>query len=149
MRYKQTVILKNNFNVVKKCFKNITLLKYLIKWQPIKLINWDGIQTGDIAHIKIWLFGWKDFKVKHEFHKEDGNILYFTDFNLSLPLGLNYWKHNHIIKNKINKVTITDDLEFKHKYKIFEFILYIPLILPIMIRKITYKTYFNKINKID
>ena len=121
MIYKQIVALDSDYNFVKSSFRELNFLKHLIKWQPVKLVRWDGIENGDIAHMKIWFFGWKDFIVKHQFHKESNIILSFTDSNLSLPLGLTFWNHYHEVNNKNNIVTIIDDIEFKHKFKIVEY----------------------------
>ena len=144
MIYKQSVVINSDFNSVKNSFSELTFLQYLIKLQPVKLVRWDGIKTGDIAHMKIWFLGWKDFIVKHQFHKQNNIILSFTDSNLFLPLGLTFWNHYHEVNNNNNIVTIIDDIEFKHKFKIVEYILYLPMILPILMRKILYKTYFKK-----
>jgi len=144
MIYKQVVAINSDFNFVKSSFRELNFLKHLIKWQPVKLVRWDGIENGDIAHLKIWFFGWKDFIVKHQFNKENDFILDFTDLNVKLPLGLIFWNHNHKVSNSNNNIIITDHIKFKHKYKVVEFLLYLPMIFPILMRKISYKSYFKK-----
>ena len=47
MKYTQNVILNNDFSIVKNSFQDIKFLQYLIKWQPVKLISWDGIKNND------------------------------------------------------------------------------------------------------
>ena len=149
MKYTQNVILNNDFSIVKNSFQDIKFLQYLIRWQPVKLISWDGIKNNDKAHLKIWFLGWKDFKVIHKFNEESDIILSFTDIGNHLPLGLSHWEHHHIIKKKNTKVVVTDDLKFEHQYYLIGLLLYVPLIFPIFIRKFFYKIYFKKINNHD
>tara|TARA_B110000438_G_C15472667_1_gene503829 strand:+ start:202 stop:534 length:333 start_codon:yes stop_codon:yes gene_type:complete len=101
MIYEQIVKIKNRpFSFIKSKFRNINFIIFLIKYQPIKLIKWDGIENGNIAFFKIWFLGWQDFIVRHTLIKDDDYILHFIDQNIKLPFGLKYWRHNHIIIKK-------------------------------------------------
>ena len=62
MIYKQNVILKKtDFDKVVKSFHSIKIVKFLTRFQPVKIINWSGIQNNDKAYFKLWFFGWKKF----------------------------------------------------------------------------------------
>ena len=68
MRYNQIVSLKNiNFNIVSKSFREIKFVNFLISFQPVKIINWEGVENNKKAHFKLWFLGWRNFKVKHSF----------------------------------------------------------------------------------
>ena len=50
MFYKQKVVIKNieYVNVV-SAFQNLKFIKFLIKWQPVKIVKWDGIYNNDMS----------------------------------------------------------------------------------------------------
>ena len=146
MRYNQNVIIKNyDFNKVKESFHNIEIVKFLTRFQPVKIIHWSGITNGEKAHFKLWLLGWKNFKVEHKEYKSDKDQLFFIDKGIELPLGITCWEHKHIVK-KMNKNTlIQDKVYFNHSNKYIGYLLFPVLMFPIIIRKLFYRLYF--INK--
>ena len=88
MRYNQKVKIRNvDFKIVTKAFHAIEFVNFLTIFQPVKIISWKGIRDGEIAHFKLWLFGWKNFKVKHEGYRGDIDKLVVIDSVLDLPLG--------------------------------------------------------------
>ena len=147
MFYKQKVVIKNieYLNVV-SAFQNLKFIKFLIKWQPVKIVKWDGIYNNDKAHFKFWFFYWHDFKVKHNLYKFNKNQLSFEDQGVKLPLGLKSWNHQHIVDKQDNCVIIRDRITFSHHYYFMSLILYPMLVFPILIRKFLYKKYFKKEN---
>ena len=105
MNYNQTVTIKNiNFKKVSTAFHSIKLVKFLINFQPVKIIEWSGIEDDKIAYFKLWLFGWKNFKVKHQEYKLNNNELSFIDKGIVLPLGIKSWKHKHIIIKELYNI---------------------------------------------
>ena len=144
MNFNQKVLIRNlDYFEAAFSFLNINFVKYLISWQPVKLIKWDGIATNDKAHFKFWFFKWHDFKVKHKFKTFSNKEMIFEDLGTQLPLGLEEWRHKHVITKKNNCVIITDKINFKHKNFLLEIILYPILTLPIITRRILYNRYFN------
>ena len=83
-----------------EAFHNIEIVKFLTRFQPVKIIHWSGITNGEKAHFKLWFLGWKNFKVKHKEYKSDKNRLHFIDQGQELPLGITEWKHTHIVEKK-------------------------------------------------
>ena len=70
MQYSQVVGLKDlKYKDVEAAFHDIHFVKFLTSFQPVKIIQWEGIKTDKVAYFKLWLFGWKDFKVKHQEYK--------------------------------------------------------------------------------
>tara|TARA_Y100000768_G_scaffold336514_1_gene278219 strand:- start:818 stop:1258 length:441 start_codon:yes stop_codon:yes gene_type:complete len=145
MLYKQTVNIKDrNIEKVIDSFHKRDFINFLISFQPVKIIKWDGIENNLSAHLKFWLFKWHSFIVIHENYMRTDNSLSFVDKGTTLPLGITKWNHLHKVEYSNNKIVIGDSIEFKHRYYIFEFMLYPILISPIIMRKFLYKIYFKK-----
>ena len=145
MIYNQTVNIKDkNIEEVIDSFHRIDFIKFLISFQPVKIIKWDGIENDLIANLKFWLLKWHSFKVIHKSYKRTDTSLSFIDKGITLPLGIIDWNHLHEVKYSNNKIIIKDSLEFKHRFYFFEFMLYPILISPLVMRKFLYKIYFKK-----
>lgn len=145
MNYKQNVKLKNiNFEKVSEGFHDIKFVEFLTQSQPVKIIEWTGIQNGRNAHFKLWFFGWRNFKVSHEAYKKNNKMLYFIDRGIDLPFGLSSWEHQHIVEKEKDIVLVKDIVNYSHPSKFIGILLYPMLVFPIIIRKILYKLYFRK-----
>ena len=145
MRYNQIVSLKNiNFKIVSKSFREIKFVNFLISFQPVKIITWEGVENNKKAYFKLWFFGWKNFKVKHSDFSLSDETLTFTDKGEVLPFGLTNWNHVHTVKGKDNNTIIYDSLSFNHPNKFIGFLLYPILVSPIFLRKILYPLYFKR-----
>lgn len=145
MRYNQIVSLKNiNFKIVSKSFREIKFVNFLISFQPVKIISWEGVENNKKAHFKLWFFGWRNFKVKHSDFSLSDETLTFTDKGEVLPFGLINWNHIHTVKRKDNNTIIYDSLSFNHPNKFIGFLLYPILVSPIFLRKILYPLYFKR-----
>tara|TARA_B110000438_G_C15554870_1_gene538584 strand:- start:328 stop:774 length:447 start_codon:yes stop_codon:yes gene_type:complete len=145
MKFYQEVKIKNTkFEDVTNSFHDIKFVKFLTCLQPIKIINWDGIQNGKLAFFKLWFLGWKNFKVKHSNYKNSTNELSFIDSGIELPLGLKSWYHEHIVTNNKNEIIIVDSLNIEHSNTLVGYIIFPILTLPIFIRIFLYKIYFRK-----
>ena len=135
MRYSQIVIIKNtNCEKVKAAFHSIRLVRFITYLQPIKIIEWSGIESGKTAYFKLWFFGWKDFKVIHENYQDNNNFLFFVDKGIKLPLGISFWKHEHSIFKENENTIIQDSLSFNHNNKYIGYLLFPLLVFPIFIR---------------
>ena len=147
MNYNQTVKIKNiNFQKVSTAFHSIKLVKFLTNLQPVKIIEWSGIENQKTAYFKLWLFGWKTFKVKHQEYKLNDNELSFIDKGIVLPLGIKSWEHTHIVEGVGENTIIRDLVYFSHTNILMEYLLFPILMFPIIIRKLFYKIYFSKNN---
>ena len=145
MKYYQTVKLsKVDFNIVNKAFNDINFVKFLTSFQPVKIINWSGIENNKMAFFKLWFLGWNNFKVKHSNYIKNKNELSFIDEGIELPLGLKSWHHKHIVEKKGNGAIIIDSLTIEHTNRLIGYVLFPMFISPIIIRKILYRIYFFK-----
>lgn len=151
MRYKQKVRLKNSdFKMVSAAFHDFTFVKFLTSLQPIKIIKWTGIKENDIAHFKIWFFGWKNLFVTHKNYKKTDFSLSFIDYaENSFPFGIVVWSHTHEVRDDGKSVCIIDNVTYKHKSKFLGILVYPIVVFPIFIRKISYRLFFYKNYFID
>ena len=138
----KTVIKDKDVSNIIRSFENEKFLKYLIFGQPVKIVDWNGIDNGKKASFLFWFFGWRKISVIHRNYVKRKNYLYFTDVGKLLPFGLNNWEHHHIVKAHHNGSVIIDKIfidtdNFIKKYFVTRLMLF-----PIILRKITYKLWF-------
>ncbi len=144
MKYSHKVKIKSvDFNDVKLAFHQYSFISFLTKLQPVKIISWDGIESGKKAKFKFWFFGWKQLTVCHEKYINTNSKLSFYDKGVDLPLGIKFWSHFHAVSKSEGVVYIEDLFEYRHENKIIEKILYPIMIAPIVLRKLTYKLFFK------
>ncbi|MAV70316.1 MAG: hypothetical protein CMG04_06080 [Candidatus Marinimicrobia bacterium] len=142
MRYIQKVKIDcSDIKKVKGEFNNILFLKHLTKLLPVKIIEWDGTYDGAKAHLAFWFFGWRDFIVNHRENIEDDIKFSFVDEGISLPFYLKSWRHIHGAYKERDLIIIKDEVNFTTNSKFLDLILFPMLMMPIIIRKILYKTY--------
>ena len=146
--FKQEVLIKNvPFKKVIESFHDKDFVRYLIKFQPVEMISWSGIKSGEKAEFRFWFFGWREMSVVHKNYVSNKNQLSFEDHGEVLPFGLVDWKHEHIVKQVKDGILITDLVSFSgESLKLNPFIKII-MLFPIIIRRITYKMWFNRLIK--
>ena len=145
MKYSQKVDIVNiDFDKVKSAFHQYSFIQFLTKLQPVKILSWEGIQTGKKAKFKFWFFYWHTLIVCHEEYLNTNLKLSFIDRGVMLPMGIKSWNHLHVVIKHDNSVVIEDYFEFTHKNKHLEILMYPIMIMPIFIRKISYKLFFKK-----
>ena len=147
MQYSQKVKIKNvDFRIVSQSFHSIDLVRFLTNFQPVKIIKWSGIKNGKIAHFKLWFWGWRNFKVKHEGYNLSKKQLIFIDKGFDLPLGIKSWEHKHIVEYDKDDTRIIDLVYFSHRNSYICYLLFPLLVFPIFIRKLLYKSFFKRID---
>ena len=144
MKYSHKVKIESvDFDDVKLAFHQYSFISFLTKLQPVKILSWDGIESGKKAKFKFWFFGWKYLTVCHEKYINTNSKLSFYDKGVELPMGITFWSHFHSVSQNRDAVYIEDLFEYKHENKIIEKILYPVMIAPIVVRKVTYKLFFK------
>ena len=146
--FKQEVLIKNvPFKKVIESFHDKDFVRYLIKFQPVEMISWSGIKSGEKAEFRFWFFGWREMSVVHKNYVLNKNQLSFEDHGEVLPFGLVDWKHEHIVKQVKDGILITDLVSFSGESLRLNSFIKIIMLFPIIIRRITYKMWFNRLNK--
>tara|TARA_Y100000591_G_scaffold160777_1_gene138475 strand:- start:213 stop:656 length:444 start_codon:yes stop_codon:yes gene_type:complete len=143
--FKQEVLIRNvPFKKVIESFHDKDFVRYLIKFQPVEMISWSGIKSGERAEFRFWFFGWREMSVVHKNYVSNKNQLSFEDHGEVLPFGLVEWKHEHIVKQVKDGTLITDLVSFSGESLRINFFIKIIMLFPIIIRRITYKMWFNR-----
>ena len=146
--YKQEVLIKNvPTKKVIESFHDKDFVKYLIKFQPVEMISWNGIKSGEKAAFRFWFFGWREMSVVHKNYVLNKNQLSFEDHGEVLPFGLVDWKHEHIVKQVKDGILITDLVSFSGESLRLNSFIKVIMLFPILIRRITYKMWFNRLIK--
>ena len=146
--FKQEVLIKNvPLKKVLESFHDKDFVRYLIKFQPVEMISWSGIKSGEKAKFRFWFFGWREISVVHKNYVSNKNQLSFEDHGEVLPFGLVDWKHEHIVKQVKEGILITDLVSFSGESLRLHFFVKIIMLFPIVIRRITYKMWFNRLVK--
>ncbi|MFL2982789.1 MAG: hypothetical protein ACJZ12_00175 [Candidatus Neomarinimicrobiota bacterium] len=149
MLYQQKVILKGiDIPIVIKSFHNRRFVDFLISMQPVKIKSWDGIENGKEAIFSFWFFGWKNIRVVHNNYKVTNKSLHFEDSGLRLPFGLEKWNHHHTVQEYKDGVIIIDKVYMKSNSLFFRPLIYLIMLFPVVIRKVTYKIWFKRLNYI-
>ena len=144
MPFTQKTFIKNvNPIDAVRCFHSNEFIRFLILGQPVKIVSWKGIDNNKEASFLFWFFGWRKMSVVHENYKLDRDNLSFEDKGLVLPFGLKSWRHRHIVKPHESGALIIDQIYLKEKNIFKKFFVYPLMLLPIVIRKVTYKIWFN------
>ncbi|MBL52128.1 MAG: hypothetical protein CMG57_09250 [Candidatus Marinimicrobia bacterium] len=143
MIFQQRTVIKNKdvSNVISS-FEDENFLKYLTFAQPVKIVEWNGIDNGKKASFLFWFFGWRKISVTHMNYVKRKNYLFFTDVGNSLPFGLNNWEHHHIVKTHYDGSIIIDKIFIDTDNLIKKYFFTPIMLFPILIRKITYKLWF-------
>lgn len=144
--YKQEVLIRNvPFKKVIESFHDRDFVRYLIKFQPVEMISWSGIKSGEKAEFRFWFFGWREMSVVHKNYVSNKSQLSFEDHGEVLPFGLVDWKHEHIVKQVKDGILITDLVSFSGESLRLNSFIKIIMLFPIIIRRITYKMWFNRL----
>ena len=62
---------------------------------------------------------------------------------MTLPFGLRSWKHRHVVRPYGSGALIIDQIYLEEKNILKKYFIYPLMLFPIIIRKITYKIWFN------
>ena len=124
-----------------------TLLKKLSPPFPqVRIVRFDGCQTGDIVTLELNLMLAKPLWTSKITDSVQGEqACYFVDEGVEMPLGLTAWRHEHRMEKIDPKSTyIVDDISFKSKNWLLDYLL-LPLFWGMIVYRIPfYKLYLNK-----
>ncbi|MES2733991.1 MAG: hypothetical protein V4714_19745 [Bacteroidota bacterium] len=135
---------KQSYQQVWASFGRDLFLKLAPPFPPVKLIRFDGCQTGDIVSMELnfLLFRqvWESAIVAQESNSEE---IYFIDEGRKLPFFLQYWHHRHRILRRGAQAEIIDDITFRSPFRLLDFLLYPVLYLQFVYRRPIYKKLFR------
>ncbi|WP_226389862.1 SRPBCC family protein [Penaeicola halotolerans] len=130
---------------VKEGFTQDLFLKLNPPFPPVKLLKFDGCDTGDQVSLELNFIFFKqrwDSLITED--RTDEQIFMFVDEGVKLPFFLKYWKHRHIVEARGDASVIIDDISFKAPFLLLTWLLYPVLYLQFLYRKPIYKRVFTK-----
>ena len=111
----------------------------------LKLLRFDGSKQNDIIHIA-FSFPKGEWISEITYDEETNEHILFIDEGKKLPFGLVKWTHKHYIKNiGTNKSMIIDEISYSAQNLLIQYLLFLPLYLPLYYRKKLYRTYFHSL----
>jgi ligand-binding SRPBCC domain-containing protein len=93
---------------------------------PVKLVRFDGSQTGDVVSLELnfLLFKQKWTSLITD-QRETEQEIYFIDEGRELPFFLSYWRHKHrLIRTEGNGTLIADEIEYRTPFILFDYLMY-------------------------
>ncbi len=144
MRFKIKSKVKGNYRDIMQRFDR-ELFEYLLpKGADVELVEFGGSVKGARVHIQFhspikatWI---SDIT-------EDGmsdTETWFIDRGTTLPFGLRYWHHKHIVRRvSETESEIIDDITYRFGNGILTFLLFPALYFGFLPRKRQYKRYFG------
>ncbi len=129
---------------VKKGFTKDLFLALTPSFPPIKLLQFDGCQTGNKVSLQLnfLLFRQRWVSDITEDHISESEW-FFVDMGTELPFFLKSWKHKHIVLSKEGKSQIIDDITFTTGTILTDILLYPALLAQFLYRKPIYKRVFQ------
>lgn len=111
---------------------------------PMKLLRFDGCNTGDEVHLNLG-FGQEWISVITE-SGSTPNGYYFIDKGKKLPFFLRSWQHKHSItaaEDNPNESLITDCITYQSHHILLNLLLYPLLYVQFAWRKPVYRQFFS------
>lgn len=129
---------------VKQGFTEDLFLSLNPPFPPVKLLQFDGCQTGDQVALELNFILFKQMWVS-DIIKDDLNesSWYFIDQGIKLPFFLSSWKHHHGVKRESEGSTIIDDITFSTGTILTDLFMYPLLLGQFLYRKPIYKKFFR------
>lgn len=143
----ESIIPEISVDEVFERFNQDLFLALAPKFPPSKLLRFDGCKTGDIVEIEMQLpvIGKQYWTSKITQHLSDNQVRhFFRDEGIKLPFFLSAWQHDHIIEQRGNDALIVDDIHYKAKFPIPDFLVYPQLYKTFSIRTKIYKSFFKR-----
>lgn len=144
MRIKISTRVKQDFKKVFSNFDKDLFLALKPPLVPLKLLRFDGCNTGDEVHLDLGA-GQQWVSVITQAGQTDTSV-YFVDEGKVLPFFLRFWRHEHTISISPNNsgTIITDNIEYKSHNSLLEYMLYPILYAQFAWRKPVYQRLFGK-----
>jgi ligand-binding SRPBCC domain-containing protein len=111
----------------------------------LNVCRFDGCRKGDEVRVEISILG-----IKQRWYAlvtdagEDEKEIYFIDEGIVLPWFLKSWKHTHRIMKSTDNSIIIDDICYRGRFFLLDYLLFPVLYFQFYYRKHIYESYFKK-----
>jgi len=144
MNIRIETVVTGNYKKIMAGF-DLQLFKALApKQAKMEIVEFTGSKKGDRVHIR-FLSPLKADWISEitEDHKNEEEA-YFIDEGTTLPFGLRYWRHKHIVKKvSDNESLIIDDITYRGANFFMSLLFYPGLYFSFYPRKKIYRSYFS------
>lgn len=135
---------KQELGAVIEGFNSELFLKLNPPFPKVRLARFDGCATGDLVSLELNFLLFKqtwtsEITEDHSSEKE----FYFIDQGTELPFFFKAWKHKHILTDEEGGTLITDAIEYKTPFMIFDWFMYPLLYLQFIYRAPIYRRVFG------
>lgn len=135
---------ESDFDTVIKGFDSGLLAKLNPPFPRVKLLRYDGNQTGDEVHIELNFFIYRTVWISRITDFMHGSSEYtFVDEGVQLPFFLKSWRHRHSIITENGSTIIRDDIRYSSSGRFVELFMYLPLLLQFRYRRPVYRSVFR------
>lgn len=115
----------------------------------VELLRFDGSETGDLVHIRLFLplmkpQDWVSEIVDHGTNEQQA---WFVDEGRTLPWFLSQWQHRHVVRQADGHCVIVDDITFRGPVWLPDAALYPVLWLQFAARRPVYRRVFGEVGK--
>ena len=140
--FRVETLINSPIDYVWALFDQDLLAKLSPPFPPISINRFDGCKKGDLVQLEIKLgffsLYW-DSEITEDFQGED--TIYFIDEGTRIPLGITYWKHEHILKKtNAQQTAVIDQISYSTSSKFLDILLYPLLWGMIIYRKPFYQS---------
>jgi ligand-binding SRPBCC domain-containing protein len=125
-------------------FTEDLFLKLSPPFPPVKVIQFDGCQKGDVVELELnFLFFKQRWRSLITDQQTTDSEIFFLDEGVKLPFFLTFWRHRHRIIKNGNGTIIGDEIEFRTPTLLTNYLFYPLLWAQFAYRKPIYRKYFR------
>lgn len=144
MELRITTPVKAPLQTVKAGFTRDLFLSLNPPFPPVRLLQFDGCETGDRVELELNFIFFKQRWVSDITEDSETNDRwYFIDEGTKLPFFLKYWKHCHSVEKNSNGAIIVDDITYSTGTILTDWLMYPALLGQFLYRKPVYKRTFR------
>jgi ligand-binding SRPBCC domain-containing protein len=135
-----------DFMKVKEGFTESLFLKLNPPFPPVKLIRFDGSETGNLVSLELnFLLFRQKWTSEITDHQLTENEFFFVDEGVELPFFLKSWRHKHRLIKSGNHCLIRDEIEYEGPNSVITKLLFPLLKGQFLYRKPIYKKVFGSV----
>lgn len=144
MRLKIVTKVRASIDQVKAGFNEDLFLSLNPPFPPVKLLQFDGCETGDIVSLELnFIFFQQRWESKIIEDYQSEFQWYFVDIGTKLPFFLKSWKHIHDVRKVTEGTMIVDDITYSTGTLLTDFMMYPLMYFQFLYRKPIYRRTFQ------
>ena len=144
MKLRIKTLVNAPLHLVKAGFTQELFLSLNPPFPPVRLLQFDGCETGDMVELELNFIFFKQrwvSMITADSHTEDR--WYFMDEGTKLPFFLKSWRHHHSVEKRDRGSAIIDDITYATGTLLTDFLMYPALLGQFLYRKPVYKRIFQ------